>query len=141
MGDLSQRFEMISQGSPAGGPIKDGMLAKVMRAVVGGVALTATVVAGALMGSVLLLAAGVLALGGLTAGLYLRWKLRRIIREQAKQMGGMKPGEPFNYSGTYSGNLAGGRFQVFVQESGPVGSPPPAAEEPLDVEVLEKDES
>jgi len=142
MSDLAHRIVISSGGSPSGGspsggPQDDGVVAKVVRAVVGGVVLTATIVAGALMGGVLLIGASILAVGGLAAGLYLRWKLRRIIREQAKQMGEMKPGEPFNYSGS----MGGGRFQVFVHEAGPIPSQSDApTEEPLDVEVLDKDE-
>lgn len=139
MGDLSQRIEITSQGSSGGGPRNGGVVARVIRAVAGGVALTATIVAGALMGGVLLVGASFLAVGGLAAGLYLRWKLRRIIREQSKQMEGMKPGEGF----TYSGSMGGGHFQVFMHESGPRtnGQANAPIEEPLDVEVLDKDES
>lgn len=140
MGDLPQRFDVTGQGLPPGGPGSGGILAKVGQAVLGGVALVGTVVAGALMGGALLVVGSVLAVFGLAAGLYLRWKLRRIIRDQAKQMGGIKPGEPFGQSGSFSGNLGGGHFQIFVHESGPMRGPEAPAEEPLDVEIVKQED-
>lgn len=136
------RVHRIDFGPGEGGPRRiegpTNPLARVARAIIGGVAIAGAAIAGLFMGGVLLVFGAVAAVVGLGVAAYLRWRMRKVIQEAEKQMKEAgKEGGPQ----VFMGRSPNGAFEFFMQSGGPGrarGSEAGPFEEPVEVEAVEE---
>jgi hypothetical protein len=114
-----------------------GPLARGVQWLVGGVAIAGAAVAGVLMSGLVLALAGAAAVVGLAGAFWLRWKMRRLMREAAVPMNEAGPEGPQ----VLFGRSPDGRMQFYVHRRGFAAGPARPGEEAVEVEVLDREDA
>ncbi len=119
---------------PIRGAEGKSVLQKIVGGIVGAAAAALAAASAILLSGALLIAAACAVIAGIGFSIYMRWKLKRMIAS-----GTLDP-KNFAGRGTFQQNFGGETFKVFVHGEALQSGEIPKAEEPIDVEVIERDD-